>query len=64
VQGDIKVPGRQQEGVALGPDGSLWLADDQDKCVVRIDGALAVLEKLLQPAPPPSPRPSPVSLVG
>jgi uncharacterized protein YjiK len=64
VQGDVKLPGRQQEGVALGPDGSLWVADDQDKCVVKIDGALAVLEKLVTPEPHPAPRSSPAPLVG
>lgn len=64
VQADFKVPGRQQEGLALGPDGSLWLADDQDKSVLRIDGALAVVERLLKPeAPAPSASPPP-SLVG
>ncbi|HET9315801.1 MAG TPA: SdiA-regulated domain-containing protein [Vicinamibacteria bacterium] len=63
VLGDIKVPGRQQEGVALGPDGALWIADDQDKCVLKIDGAQAVLEGLA-PAPPPAHRSSPVPLVG
>jgi hypothetical protein len=62
VLGDLKVPGRQQEGIALGPDGSLWIADDQDKCVLKIDGAQAVLDALLGAAPaPPS---SPVPLVG
>ena len=64
VQGDVKLPGRQQEGVALGPDGSLWLADDQDKCVVRIDGALPILERLLRPESAPTPRSSPAPLVG
>jgi uncharacterized protein YjiK len=64
VQGDVKLPGHQQEGVALGPDGSLWLADDQDKCVLRIEGALAILETLLTPSPVPSPRSSPAPLVG
>ena len=64
VLGDIKLPGRQQEGIALGPDGTLWIADDQDKCVLRIDGAQAVLERLLDPAPAPAPRSSPDPLVG
>jgi len=64
VLGDIKVPGRQQEGVALGHDGALWIADDQDKCVLKIDGAQAVLESLLAPAPAPTPRSSPDPLVG
>jgi hypothetical protein len=64
VLGDIKVPGRQQEGIALGPDGALWIADDQDKCVLKIDGAQAVLESLAAPAPAPSHRSSPVPLVG
>jgi uncharacterized protein YjiK len=52
VQAEVAVPGRQQEGVAIGPDGSLWLADDQEKCLLRIDGALAGLHALLHPAKP------------
>lgn len=64
VQNDVAVPGRQQEGVAVGPDGALWLADDQDKCLLRIDGALAGLQALLHP-PPAKPEKSPLpSLVG
>jgi uncharacterized protein YjiK len=64
VQADVRLPGRQQEGVALGPDGSLWLADDQDKCVLKIDGALSVLEGLVLPQPSPPPTSSPDPLVG
>ena len=65
VQAEVAVPGRQQEGVALGPDGSLWLADDQDKSVLKIEGALAIIEKQLAPDPAsPPPRSSPASLVG
>ena len=50
VQAEVAVPGRQQEGVAVGPDGALWLADDQDKCLLRIDDALAGLQALLHPS--------------
>ena len=64
VQGDLKLPGRQQEGLSLGPDGSLWLADDQDKAVLKIDGALPVLERVVNPGPPPTPRSTPAPLVG
>lgn len=64
VQAEVKLPGRQQEGIALGPDGALWVADDQDKCLLRMDGALALLEGLIHPQPSPSPRSSPGSLVG
>jgi uncharacterized protein YjiK len=64
VVAELKVPGRQQEGVSLGPDGALWLADDQDKSVLRIDGALGLIEGLLLPRPSPSPPSSPPSLVG
>jgi uncharacterized protein YjiK len=64
VQAEVAVPGRQQEGVAVGPDGALWLADDQDKCLLRIDDALAGLQALLHP-PATKPERSPLpSLVG
>jgi hypothetical protein len=56
--GEVKLPGRQQEGVALAPDGSLWLADDQDKSILKIDGAQAVLEKLLAPDAVPQRSPA------
>jgi uncharacterized protein YjiK len=63
VQNEVAVPGRQQEGVAVGPDGALWLADDQEKCLLRIDGALAGLRALLHPPPKPEKSQLP-SLVG
>src|SRR4029453_10972038 len=62
IQGEVAVPGRQQEGVAFGPDGSLWIADDQDKCVLRIDGAVAAIQAALRP--PAKQKAPAASLVG
>ena len=41
----IPLPGQQQEGVALDPAGNLWIADDQDKSLLWMDGALGAIEK-------------------
>jgi uncharacterized protein YjiK len=42
VQADVALPGRQREGLALTPDGALWMADDREG-LFRIDGARAAL---------------------
>jgi SdiA-regulated protein len=45
VERDMPIPGKQQEGIAIDGQGRLWLADDKDKSVLRIDGGLAALRK-------------------
>jgi hypothetical protein len=47
VEAEIPLPGQQQEGVALDPAGNLWIADDQDKSLLKMDGALPAIQKYL-----------------
>jgi uncharacterized protein YjiK len=47
VQSEVPLPGQQQEGVALDPAGNLWIADDQDKSLLKMDGALPSMERYL-----------------
>ena len=47
VQSKIPLPGQQQEGVAIDPAGNLWIADDQDKSLLKMDAAMAAMEKWL-----------------
>ena len=54
VQGEVPIPGRQQEGLVFDGQGALWIADDKDKSVLRLPAALAGLEAYLRgPAPSP-----------
>jgi uncharacterized protein YjiK len=48
VEVELPLPGQQQEGIALDPEGTLWVADDKDKSLLRIPGALASIEARLQ----------------
>src|SRR5262245_9777646 len=48
VEAQMPLPGQQQEGVALDPAGNLWVADDQDKSLLKMDGALPSIEKFLR----------------
>jgi uncharacterized protein YjiK len=48
IQAQIPLPGQQQEGVALDPAGNLWVADDQDKSLLKMDAALPAIEKYLE----------------
>ncbi len=47
LEAEIPLPGQQQEGVALDPAGNLWIADDQDKRLLKMDAALPAIEKFL-----------------
>ena len=47
LEDEIPLPGQQQEGVALDPAGNLWIADDQDKRLLKMDAALPAIEKFL-----------------
>jgi len=54
VQGEVPIPGQQQEGLVFDGNGALWIADDKDKAVLRLPDALAGLEGYLRgPAPSP-----------
>jgi uncharacterized protein YjiK len=48
------LPGEQQEGLCFDDDGTLWIADDKDKSILRIGDALGRIEAGLRgdnPAP-------------
>ncbi len=40
IESEVPIPGRQQEGIAFDAAGTLWLADDLDKSVLKIKGGL------------------------
>jgi uncharacterized protein YjiK len=44
VESEVTVPGEQQEGLAIDGSGDVWLADDQDKSLLRLPGGLRALE--------------------
>jgi uncharacterized protein YjiK len=44
IRGRLKVPGEQQEGIAVGADGTLWIADDKDKSLLKIPAGLESLD--------------------
>lgn len=48
LEADLEIPGKQQEGIALDAAGTLWIADDLDKSLLRMPGALAALERRLR----------------
>jgi uncharacterized protein YjiK len=41
----LPLPGLQQEGIAFDSTGTLWVADDQDKSLLWMDGALDAIGK-------------------
>jgi uncharacterized protein YjiK len=47
VDADFGLPGGQQEGLAVTPDGALWIADELQG-VLRVDGAVAWLREALE----------------
>jgi uncharacterized protein YjiK len=57
LEAEVPLPGDQQEGLALDADGTLWVADDQDRSVLRFPGAVATLDALLRARSGPA-RPS------
>ena len=46
IEGAFPLPGGQQEGLAVLPDGSLWVADDR-LGLLRFDGAVGWLREAL-----------------
>ena len=45
VERDVPVPGKQQEGVAVDAEGNVWIADDKDKSVLKLEGGLDTLAR-------------------
>src|SRR5262245_49010796 len=48
LEAGLPLPGQQQEGVALDNAGNLWVTDDQDKSLLKMDAALPAIEKYLR----------------
>ena len=55
VERDVTVPGDQQEGVAVDAQGNVWIADDKDKSVLRLEGGLSTLRGQGQQPPTAAP---------
>ena len=54
VERDVAVPGDQQEGIAVDGEGNVWIADDKDKSVLKLEGGLDTLRSEQEP---PTQRP-------
>jgi uncharacterized protein YjiK len=44
LERELTLPGDQQEGIALDAQGTLWVADDKDKSLLRFENALEALQ--------------------
>jgi uncharacterized protein YjiK len=51
VERDVTVPGRQQEGVSVDGQGNIWIADDRDKSVLKLEGGLNTLRGQIEDQP-------------
>jgi uncharacterized protein YjiK len=51
VERDVAVPGDQQEGLAVDAEGNVWIADDKDKSVLKLQGGLETLRGDAQAQP-------------
>jgi uncharacterized protein YjiK len=49
IDAELPLPGEQQEGLALDPEGTLWLADER-RGLLRLPGASSVLRAALAAA--------------
>jgi uncharacterized protein YjiK len=56
VESEVKVPGEQQEGLAIDGKGDVWLAEDKAKALLRLPGGLAALEAHVKGGAPPAKR--------
>jgi uncharacterized protein YjiK len=45
TEGTLEIPAEQPEGVCLDDEGTMWIADDRGRALLRFPGALAALEK-------------------
>jgi uncharacterized protein YjiK len=55
VESEVPVPGIQQEGLAVAENGDIWIADDKDKSLLRLEGGLQALQASLPGASPGTP---------
>jgi hypothetical protein len=44
VERDVAIPGKQQEGISVDGLGNVWIADDRDKSVLKLEGGLSALQ--------------------
>jgi hypothetical protein len=49
IDAELPLPGEQQEGLALDPEGVLWVADER-RGLLRLPGASSVLSAALAAA--------------
>jgi uncharacterized protein YjiK len=56
VEAEVPVPGVQQEGLAVDAKGNIWVADDKDKSLLRLEGGLRALEGELKGSAPSGKR--------
>jgi uncharacterized protein YjiK len=59
LESEIPIPGDQQEGVAFDGTGGMWIADDKDKSLWRLEQALPGLEAHVRAAEAAAASPSP-----
>jgi uncharacterized protein YjiK len=43
VERVVPLPGKQQEGIAVDAEGNIWVADDRDKSLLKLEGGLDTL---------------------
>jgi uncharacterized protein YjiK len=59
VEAEFPLPGLQQEGLCFDDAGTMWIADDKDKSLFRVPGALGALQSRMaggeEPAEPGGP---------
>jgi uncharacterized protein YjiK len=51
VERDVAIPGKQQEGISVDGQGNVWIADDRDKSVLKLEGGLNALQAGQSAAP-------------
>jgi uncharacterized protein YjiK len=61
VEGESPIPGRQQEGLTLDGAGTMWIADDLDKSLLRIKDALQALQSRMRQEAEAAPEESPAA---
>jgi uncharacterized protein YjiK len=54
IESEVEVPGEQQEGLTVDGKGDVWLADDKDKSLLRLEGGLRALQNHVKGGAPSS----------